>query len=123
MANNLTTQSTTLATIPDASEIETYDTGDGHRQVVAVGASGSTAFTDPAPGTSATLVLAANADRKVAVIQNAGTVDCYIGPSGVTTSTGLELVAGAAFVDDASVSAWYGITASGTADVRVCEVT
>lgn len=123
MADNVTFQSATLATAPDGFKAETYDTGDGHRQVVAVGASGTTAFTDPSCDTSADLLLAANADRKVAIIQNAGTVDCYIGPSGVTTSSGLKLVAGASFVDDSSVSAWYGVTAASTADVRVCEVT
>lgn len=102
---------------------ETYDTGSGHRQIVATGAAGTTAFTDPTCDTTADLLLAANALRKCAVIQNAGTVDCYIGSSGVTTSSGLKLVAGATFVDDSSVSAWYGITTAGTADIRVCEVT
>lgn len=83
---------------------------------------GVTAFTDPAPTTSASVVLAANSSRVTAMIQNVGTVDVYLGPSGVTTSTGLLLEAGATLTDDLSTSAWYGITASGTADLRVCEV-
>lgn len=83
---------------------------------------GTSAFTDPACDTTADLLLAANTSRKVAIIQNAGTVDCFIGPSGVTTSSGLSLTAGASFVDAHSTSAWYGITASGTADIRVCEI-
>lgn len=84
---------------------------------------GATAFTDPTCDTSADLLLAANAARKSAILQNVGTVDAYIGPSGVTTSSGLLLAAsGGVLVDDTSTSAWYGITAAGTADIRVCEV-
>lgn len=153
MADNLTTQSATPATIPDSTVIATDDAGaGGHVQLVKLAspaggsaaawgdatdglpveltntsvatttAKGTTAFTDPACDTSADLILAANANRKSAIIQNVGTVDCFVGPSGVTTSTGLSLPAGASLVDDASTSAWYGITASGTADLRVCEV-
>ncbi len=83
---------------------------------------GATAFTDPAPDSSADLVLAANANRKSALIQNVGTVDVWLGPIGVTTATGILLEVGAAFIDDVSTSAWYGVTEAGTADLRVCEV-
>lgn len=146
MADGITFQ-TTAATPPAGTVAATDDCGAaGHAQIIklAVSADGSatpigadangldvdvvrtpkgtTAFTDPTCDTTADLLLAANASRKVAIIQNAGSVDCYIGPSGVTTSSGLKLVAGASFVDDLSTSAWYGITTSGTADIRVCEV-
>ena len=123
MANDVTFQSATPATAPSGTIVETYDTGSGHRQLVALGASGTTAFTDPTCDTTADLILAANTLRKAAIIQNAGAVDVYLGPSGVTTSSGLLLAAGASLVDSASTSAWYGITSSGTADLRVCEVT
>lgn len=85
-------------------------------------AKGATAFTDPACDTSADLLLAANSSRKAAIIQNVGTVDVYVGPSGVTTTSGLHLEPGASLTDTSSTSAWYGITASGTGDLRVCEV-
>lgn len=139
MADDVTLQSTTLATAPVGTIIETIDQGAGvQRQVVqvepgtdpidiagsitATSAKGTTAFTDPACDTSADLLLAANSNRVVATIQNAGTVRVYLGPSGVTTSSGLVLEPGDTMVDEHSTSAWYGITASGTADLRVCEV-
>lgn len=83
---------------------------------------GVTAFTDPTCDTTADLLLASNTDRLIAIIQNAGTVRVYLGPSGVTTSSGLVLDPGDSMTDEYSTSAWYGITASGTADLRVCEV-
>lgn len=123
MANNLTTQNAVLATIPTSSEIETYDTGDGHRQVVTIGASGAKTVAAATCDTTADQLVAANADRKSVMIQNVGTIDIYLGLSGVTTSTGILLAAGAVLEDDKSVDAWYGITASGTGAVRYCEVT
>jgi hypothetical protein len=88
-----------------------------------VGLTGSKTSSDPAPTSTATLVLAANAGRKACIIQNVGTVNCYLGAtSGVTTSNGLLLRAGEELADDTSVDDWYGITASGTADLRVVEV-
>ena len=122
MTDNITTQSATLATIPASTEIETYDTGDGHRQIVTVGGGGSKAFSDPAPTTSAASIVAANPDRLSVTIHNAGSVVVYLGPSGVTTSTGLPLAVGATLTDTTSVDAWHAITASGTGDLRIIEV-
>lgn len=121
MANDVTVHNGD-AGIGTSFVAETYDTGSGHRQIVSVGGSGTTAFSDPTCDTTADLVLAANAERKSATIQNAGTVTVYLGPSGVSTTSGLVLEPGAVMVDNRSTSAWYGITASGTADLRVCEV-
>jgi hypothetical protein len=123
MADNVTTQSTTLATIPTGTEIETYDTGDGHRQIVATGAAGTKTFTDPAPTSSAASIVAANAARQTVTIHNAGTVTVYLGStSGVTTSNGIPLAPNATLCDESSVDAWYGITSSGTGDLRIVEV-
>lgn len=84
---------------------------------------GTRTHTSAAPTTSATSLLAANTSRIVAVLQNAGTIDVFIGASGVTTSNGLLLQAnGARYVDDESSDEWFGITASGTGDIRVMEV-
>lgn len=103
---------------------ETYDTGSGHRQIVSHGASGSKTFTDPAPTTTAASVLGANATRKVASLYNAGTQTVYLGKDNtVTTSNGFPLVPGGNMVDDASTDAWWAITASGTGDLRIIEVT
>jgi hypothetical protein len=84
---------------------------------------GSKTFTTAAPTTSAASVLAANSSRVVAIVQNVGSVDVYVGKDGtVTTSNGLLLSAGSTLVDDASTDAWYGITGSGTAALRIVEV-
>jgi len=70
----------------------------------------------------ALLLAAANSSRTTLLIQNVGTVDVYLGGSGVTALTGLLLSAGSWLTDDISNNAWYGITVAGTADLRVLEV-
>lgn len=111
------------ATPQGGTDVDTYDTGAGHRQIVSVGAAGTKTFTDPAPTAAAAVVVAANAARLSVTIQNVGTVPVYLGKDNtVTTTNGLYLPAGGVLTDTASRDAWWGITASGTADLRVCEV-
>ena len=72
--------------------------------------------------TTATLIKAANTSRKGILIKNnSSSENVYIGLSGVTTSDGYELEAGEEkyFYHKEAV---YGITASGTVDVRYLEV-
>jgi hypothetical protein len=72
-------------------------------------------------GTSATMIAdAADADGVNVLLRNKGTASIFVGPSGVTTATGLEVAA------DESMSAelgneesLYGICASGTQTVHV----
>lgn len=72
--------------------------------------------------TGATLILAANNRRKSAILYNSHATDTmYVGPSGVTTSNGIPVVAGASLTDNASTDAWYAIAASGST-ARVLEV-
>lgn len=62
------------------------------------------------------------ANRKRIRVQNLGSVVVYLGPSGVTSSSGLRLAAGGN--DEIELGPGvdlYGRTASGTADVRVME--
>jgi hypothetical protein len=70
---------------------------------------------------AAVLLLAANASRHSALLQPLS-VDLYIGDSTVTAATGIKLTAGVINSDIVSTGPLYGITASGTADVRVAEV-
>lgn len=76
-------------------------------------------------GTSATeLPGDPQADRTGLILQNLGAADLYIGGEDVTAATGVKLVSGQVFSSEAfgeRVSI-YGITASGTADVRVMEL-
>lgn len=67
------------------------------------------------------LVLAANEDRRAALIQPL-TTDLYLGDSSVTALTGIKVTAGSVFVDTYTKDDWYGITSAGTSDVRVLEV-
>lgn len=83
---------------------------------------GAKASTAAAPTTAAAQCLAANAGRIRATIVNAGTQTVYLGPASVATSTGIPLVAGAAMEDAESTDAWYAVTASGTGDLRIIEV-
>ncbi len=92
----------------------------------------STAFDPPvvvSVGTSPTLIAAADTARREIHIQNAGTAAVFIGASGVATSDGMILAAGTGADDGLgtvvvipNTSAWYGIVASGTVNVRVLEV-
>ena len=154
MADGVTTQNGSLATIPTATTIATDDAGAaGHVQMVKIAvptggsatawgdatiglpvevtggiisstvAKGDKDFTDPGPSSSASSVAAADPERISLTIHNAGTVTVYLGKDNtVTTSNGFPLVAGATLSDETSVDAWWGITASGTGDLRIIAV-
>lgn len=72
-------------------------------------------------------VLAANASRKGATVFNPGPSTVYVqqGATGVTTSNGFGIAAGASYNIDAPLylGALYGIVASGTQIVTVAELT
>lgn len=72
-------------------------------------------------------ILASNASRKGATISNPGSVSVYIqqGSTGVTTSNGFAIPAGASYNIDSPLytGAIYGIVASGTQVVTVVELT
>jgi hypothetical protein len=85
--------------------------------------SGTKAFTTAAPTASAAQCLAANANRLRALIENNGVQTVYLGKDNtITTATGLPLASGASAEDDATTDAWYAITATGTGDLRIVEV-
>lgn len=73
-------------------------------------------------GTSSTLILAANTSRKSMAITNQGASTIFLGNTGVTTSTGFALAAGATLSDVTTTVAWYGVVASGTVTAGVIEV-
>ncbi len=98
--------------LPDGEWLEIADKPRGSKTVTAVSCTSG----------SATQVLAANDNRKSASLKNTGAATVYLGLSDVTINTGYPLAAGESLTDGVSLDAWYGITASGTADVRVIEV-
>jgi hypothetical protein len=71
-------------------------------------------------GTTST-ALPTTAGRKSICIENEGVGDIYIGPTGVTTGTGLPIATGATWCDDVGSQAYFCINAVGTNDVRVLE--
>lgn len=73
-------------------------------------------------GTSATLILAANKNRKFASLYNAGTATVYIGGSGVSVAAGYPVPANTAFNDGDGIGAWYGIVSVGTQSVTPLEI-
>jgi len=58
------------------------------------------------------VIKASNASRRSIIIRNQGTVDMYIGPSGVTSTSGLLIKAGESITLDRNTAAIYGIVAS-----------
>lgn len=76
--------------------------------VVALGNSAVISTGQVAVGTSATLISAANTSRKrITITNNDAGADLYIGPTGVTTATGLKLAPGASIVLN-TTAAIYG---------------
>ena len=78
--------------------------------------------TAASPGAVVSLVLAANPSRVSALFTNNGAVPVFLGQIGVTLTTGIPLQPGNSFADNASSSAWYGITAGGSGELVICEV-
>ncbi|MHA1827079.1 MAG: hypothetical protein ACTSX6_00375 [Candidatus Heimdallarchaeaceae archaeon] len=73
-------------------------------------------------GSSPTIIRSSNSARRSLIIQNNSTVDVYIGTdSSVTTSNGLKLLPDTSISITDSTTDWYGVVASGTADVRYIE--
>lgn len=72
-------------------------------------------------GVTATSLVSASASRKGLRFYNSGTVDVYIGSSGVTTSNGaIKIAAGSLWIEsEAAPAAWYGISGSAAQTVRI----
>ena len=74
--------------------------------------------------TGATLLTDSNADRRELHIKNMSSNPIYLGPIGVTSATGFELLSQEVFSTTVSAgAAYYALTASSTAAVRVMEAT
>lgn len=75
------------------------------------------------PGTSATLVVDANSSRTSLFLQNFGATRVYLGKDNtVTTATATCFLDQYDTLEDDSTDDWWGITSSGTADLRGNEV-
>ena len=112
-----------LAIIPNRDGSVNVDIVGGTQTVGAA----SIATSQVSVGNSATLIAAARAGvagtgRVALTIENSGTTDVYIGPSGVTTATGILLpgVKGAALTIP-TTAAVYGITGGASQTVTVLE--
>jgi len=75
------------------------------------------------PTTTATRIVSARPGRIGLTMKNVGSVTVYIGPdSTVTTSTGFPLDEDEVMEDEGYTDEWWGITGSGTGDIRGFEV-
>jgi len=88
-------------------------------QLVAGSGAGTLSAAAVTVGTSAAVVSAASATRQSVLIQNLGSVDIFVGPSGVTTSNGLKVAAGETLTLDDNVAAIYAISGTAGQNVRV----
>jgi len=88
-----------------------------------IGVKGDKTIINKTPTTTPMLLLASSDFRKTVTIYNNGSVTVYLGANGnMTSANGFPLLAQQTFVDEESRDAWYGVTASGTADLRIIEV-
>lgn len=119
MSDNLAITPGSGATL--ATDETTINATAAHVQRVSTGAAPAVAYGNTACTTSATLIMAANYERKGFVIKAVdGTV--YVGDdSSVTTSTGYPLGVGESLPSATFLGTVYGITASGTTNVRYWE--
>ena len=73
--------------------------------------------------TTSALLIASLAGRKKLMIQNIGTKEIYIGPSGVTTSSGVRIAGGAGYEIEAGPDlVWHAVASVGSQDVRVLQL-
>jgi hypothetical protein len=71
------------------------------------------------PTTTRQILAAGNPYRREVLFYNNGGQAVFLGGSGVTTSAfQVKLEAAASFIDEYSANEWYGVTASGTADIQ-----
>lgn len=73
--------------------------------------------------TTSALLIASLAGRKKLMIQNLGTKEIYIGPSGVTTSSGVRIAGGAGYEIEAGPDlVWHAVASVGSQNVRVLQL-
>ena len=85
---------------------------------------GRKSFSAAAPTTQAVILAAGSSKRIALTLRNAGSVTVYLGKDAtVTSASGYPLKVDEVMTDDNSSDAWWGITASGTGDIRMMEVT
>lgn len=115
MADNVAVSAGSGTTL--ATDETTINGTAAHVQRVSTGAAPSLAVGNTVCTASATLIVAANYERKGLLIKALdGAV--YLGGSGVTSGTGFYLASGETLSSSAFLGAVYGITASGTVNTR-----
>ena len=83
---------------------------------------GLNTITAISPNATATLIATSNSNRIALLIFNAGGNVVYLGKtSSVTTADGMPLYPLSSLEDTESKDSWYGVTSTGTGDIRVVE--
>lgn len=83
---------------------------------------GTKTFSRVVLSTAPSQIVAANANRRVVMLYNIGDSDAYLGKDSSVSILSFFFPAGSAIQDDSSTDAWWGITETGSADIRVIEV-
>ena len=118
MADNTTVTAGSGTTL--ATNETTINGTAAHVQRVSLGAAPSVAYAAVACTSSATSIKAANYSRKSITVKAIdGTV--YIGDASVTSATGFRLDIGESLFLGSYLGAVYGITSSGTTNIRYIE--
>jgi hypothetical protein len=81
-----------------------------------------TAFGSAAVTTTISQLVGSSASRVSLLIQNVGGTIVYVGPAGLTAANGIRLDPGASLESNTN-DPWNAITASGTGELRILEVT
>lgn len=92
--------------------------------VISEAAKGTPTYGAVSVGTTATVIVAANTNRRtLSIFNNDASAVLYIGTTaGVNTSTGYPVPAGTSFQDTRTESGWWAVCASGTINTRYIEV-
>lgn len=96
MANDVTTQSTTPATVPSGTKIATIDLGGAgrHAQVVLVGGSTTNTTSSVTSAATTTQILAANTSRLGATLYNDSTALAYVKLGTTASATDFTILLG-----------------------------
>lgn len=96
---------------------------EGSLKVVDIANIGVAAAAQTINTTASQLAASPLANRRLLLVQNRGDKSIFVGPTGVTTASGVEVPKGGSIELDAGPTvAVFAITATGTADVRVLEM-
>lgn len=87
------------------------------------GNDGAPTVSEVTVGASATLLVATGTNRRSVLIVNNGSAVIFIAPDNTASPThGIPIPQYGYFYDDSTLSAWFGVVATGSGDARILKV-